>query len=693
VHPSPSVRRACRLAAACCWLLFSATASHAQISFVIPGVPDANQPPSNALGVPCTQDFSAPIAAADIVAWWDSYPYHSENAAGVAGGLPGGDLAGYLSWFMATNSRRDSACVAGAAHAWGRTSARSGATAGTRNGDVAPGILEYVRWDGGLHPFSGGVSQPPLPSKSAYDWAVKTRLPGPGPSGAYDFLHNLTDQLYLAPVLVTFRHWNLAYLCAEGGIEYYDWLAPVSGTGDPGFHPSYAGGGTPPAEEWNDDNLGHAAAAVGLRMGSRPSCAATTRDFWIIVHDAIPNTATNVAVPLFYDDRQELTWITSSTAISPFTSLDPDVAVDAAGNRHVVWWQTRQNSEEVMYARNPAAGVPIGSGTSIPNGRNPSIAIDPNTGLIAIAYCQAYDLSVQTSSDGGASWSGSVTPGQGGACRKTSIAIDSTSAMHVVWQDGCEFETPCPIEPLLAYVDKPAGGSWGPAREVFPEPSGLYTHRQYDPDLTARGNRLYLVYDHGHGEIAYLEGNVSGGETTWDPDSRRAVNAASGQPVRAPALAVDAGGDVYVAWSDERSGTWQTYHQARRSGSWLPGDLALSAGATAVIAPRIALHSAAGATQVHAAWQQELPAGNYEVATATVVHDGTGGIVGPSPVTNRSATAATSRAPAIAFNEPAAEVDLAWVEQDSVTTLPEPGALGMFAGIAAMGALRAKLRR
>jgi hypothetical protein len=171
------------------------------------------------------------------------------------------------------------------------------------------------------------------------------------------------------------------------------------------------------------------------------------------------------------------------------------------------------------------------------------------------------------------------------------------------------------------------------------------------------------------------------------------VNAASGQTVRAPALAVDADGDVYVAWSDARSGTWQTYHQARRSGSWLASDLALSAGSTAAIAPRIALLSTATETELYAAWQQELPAGNYEIATATVLHGGSGGVVGPSPVTNRSATAAASRTPAIAFDAPAGEVDLAWVEPDSAMLLPEPGALGLLAGIVALAALGRRRRR
>ncbi len=159
MRTSPSIRRARRIAAACAALLAAASPSRAQLMHP---APDANPPATSALGVPCLADFSAPLAAANILGFLDTQPFGPHgywNAGGVTGGplqpLPGHEIAEHLSWFMATNSQRDSGCASTGANTWGRTDARTGGIAGTRPADLGPGFVEFARWDGGLYPFWG----------------------------------------------------------------------------------------------------------------------------------------------------------------------------------------------------------------------------------------------------------------------------------------------------------------------------------------------------------------------------------------------------------------------------------------------------------------------------------------------------------------------------------------------------------
>jgi hypothetical protein len=439
--------------------VLASTESRAEPVLRFGQAPDANPPAASALGVPCLEDFSAPTAAANLLGFLEVFAgeyYPHWNGDDVTAGLPLPVVAEHLSWFMGTNSRRDSGCASVAIDTWGRTNARTGGTEGTRNRDLAPGLVEYVRWDDGLHPFPGPSPRPSLPpGKRAYDWRMQTFL-NPDPGEVPDdvgFVHDYAWYVYSQPVLVTFRHWHLTFLCAEGGIEYYDWLPAVSGTDDPAFAPSYSGGGAPPAEHWNGDNLGHAALGIGFHPSYQPSCTSAPRD-WFIVHDGIPNTGENVAVPFFYDENWGLSWLTSFTIMKDAV-IEPDLAVDASGNRHVVWAGGifLAPESQIYYEGNAGPGIPL-SGTQIGWGADPSIAIDPNTGHVAIAFSTRLGLSVSTNSLG--YWNEEDLDSPAPLPGKTALAIDSSSGMHVVWQAGCDGFDWCPLGRHAALLERQA---------------------------------------------------------------------------------------------------------------------------------------------------------------------------------------------------------------------------------------------
>jgi hypothetical protein len=213
-----------------------------------------------------------------------------------------------------------------------------------------------------------------------------------------------------------------------------------------------------------------------------------------------------------------------------------------------------------------------------------------------------------------------------------------------------------------------------------------------DADLATDGSDLFLVYDRDHSAIRYIEGSVSGGSTTWNGASHQTVNVTSGQAVRVPAIGVDSNSDAYVVWSDQRTGTWQTVHQARNLSSWLGADLGVSTATSSATQPDLASRTDGSGTYAYVAWEEELPAGNYEIQFTALHNDGAGTTTSYGTV-NLSNSAPPSRTPALAYDPAVPEVDIAWA--DDPVTLPEPGAAAMGgAGALLLGLLhRVRQRR
>ncbi|MHC4067244.1 MAG: hypothetical protein ACYSUI_22455, partial [Planctomycetota bacterium] len=507
IRRSTALRRAQLVLGSCASLLWALADANAQL-VTIPFVPDANQPPAITIGTPCVDDFCTPTSGANVIQYWDSVMNH-RNAVGAAAGLTTNELSEYLSWFMATNGRRDAICAPTAADQWGRTNARSSGTAGTVATDAGPGIFEYVRWDDRLYRLEGTLPQPPLPGgKAAYNWRVETELASGFPNPA-DLLQAYRDEIDAGrPNLVSFEHWHLAFLCLDAGIEYYEWLPPVPGTNDPGFNPEYSEGGEVPNEEWNPENLGHMATGVGYNLVYQPVCSAAPPQDWIIVHDNFAPTGTDVAVPFLYDIPGNQTWMTSLTSVAPEAGHAPEVAVDAAGDHHVVWWD---GDAQIYYEQKAVSGTL--AGTAIKIGMQPDIAVDPLTGDIVIVFSKLSPLLVPeiyaaTSSDGGATWSADVlvsTVPNCGNCREPSVVIDSSGHTHVAWEDDCDLiDHTCGADFEIFSNDKPAGGVWGAQQQVTQDSFVPPFLDDIDADLATDGSDVFLVYDRDQSDVTFL---------------------------------------------------------------------------------------------------------------------------------------------------------------------------------------------
>ena len=247
---------------------------------LIENVPDTNQPPTMTLITTVNPtNFCAPIAMANILEYWDDVANHV-NAQNVTAGLIPETVAEYLAWFMDTNFPIPPNPDRG-----------NGPHLGTKDKDIAPGTLEYARWDIVRNPPGITPTPWPLPAgKLGYNWSVLMNC---------DTNYTLTLNLYKneinngRPLVVSFDYWNLKpglnVTDPQSGetISVFDWDTPTSSSSYPN-----------PDETWIYGDIGHAVTAVGYILNWNPDgpgpLPATD---YVIVHDNWATTPENVAVP------------------------------------------------------------------------------------------------------------------------------------------------------------------------------------------------------------------------------------------------------------------------------------------------------------------------------------------------------------------------------------------------------------
>jgi len=255
---------------------YTITANFADITTLIGGVPDTNQPPT--LILPSTlldpTNYCAPMAMVNVLGYWDAVMGHSnaENVTDFQQPPNLNTVAEYLGWFMDTNNN-------------GSPARANAGQKGTLDVDIGLGTLEFVRWDG-ANPF--GTPPPVLPSgKLGYDWTVTSNC-----TTVYDLsLDFYTDEIDAGrPLVVSFTYWNpvdedIAIIDpeTEETIDVFSWGDEIPWSYDP-------------AEDWSDN--GHAVTGVGYILDWDPDGSGPLgEEDYVIVHDNWPNTPINVAIP------------------------------------------------------------------------------------------------------------------------------------------------------------------------------------------------------------------------------------------------------------------------------------------------------------------------------------------------------------------------------------------------------------
>lgn len=252
--------------------------AHFALGTLIANVPDTNQPPTATLITTLLiTNYCAPIAMANILEYWDDVANHA-NAQNVTAGLIPETVAEYLGYFMDTNNENPA----------GRGNGADGHL-GTKDKDIAPGTLEYVRWNNVTPPVPPAPF--PLPAgKLGYNWSVLKTCPVDYNASLLLYENEINAG---HPLVVSFDYWNPVF-----GINVTD---PQSGETISVF-----GWGTPtpsshypnPEEYWITSDIGHAVTGVGYVLNWDPDGAGglPAQDY-VIVHDNWATTPKNVAIP------------------------------------------------------------------------------------------------------------------------------------------------------------------------------------------------------------------------------------------------------------------------------------------------------------------------------------------------------------------------------------------------------------
>ncbi len=346
---------------------------------------------------------------------------------------------------------------------------------------------------------------------------------------------------------------------------------------------------------WNDDWSGDCAIATGPDNVVHVVWEDFTQGIWgvdveIMYASYTPRKGWSNAT-VISDGYQGIYW-------NDGISSAPDIAVDAAGVIHVVWYDDTSSplwgvDEEIMYVKY-VPGVGWSNVTVISDGyggiywnddrsMTPAIAVS-KTGTVHVVWeddtnspTWGVDWEIMyvnyTASNG---WSNVtvISDGYGGNfwnngdSNKPTIALEDSGNVHVVWTDG----TNSPlwgVDEEIMYVKYVPGTGWSNATVISDGYNGIYWNNDWStyPDIAVDNKGgVHVVWQDDTGgiwgddlEIMYAKYSPNPGwsnatvisdgynGTYWNDDDSSN-----------PSIAVDTTGRLHVVWDDYSAGIWGT---------------------------------------------------------------------------------------------------------------------------------------
>jgi hypothetical protein len=382
-------------------------------------------------------------------------------------------------------------------------------------------------------------------------------------------------------------------------------------------------------------------------------------------------------------------------------SGDQQIAIDPSGNISVVWLDSTPGYYAVFFSRSSDGGATFSSPQNLstdPNGSlAPQIAVDPSGGINVVweDSTSPNDIFFSRSSDGGATFSTpkNISNNPAGA-NNPYLAVDSGGNINVVWvgsprtapsiiffsrssDGGATFSTPIAVStnpshgPLVAVdfagninvtwiegLDGPFHAAFSRSSDggaTFTAPKQISGLSEVDPGprmaLDSKGNIYVVWYTTPNGNI-YLSYSSDGGATF----SNTNITNYSGFPApspSAPQIAIDSGGNINVAWEDNRSGPLDIFFSHSSDG-----------GATFPTSQNLSNMGGAGDPQIatglngsiNIVWQDSAP-GNSQVFF-TQSSDGGATFSVPQNLSNDSGN---SQGPMIAM-DPTSNANVLWID-------------------------------
>ena len=342
---------------------------------------------------------------------------------------------------------------------------------------------------------------------------------------------------------------------------------------------------------------------------------------------ALMSSLVGVALPAAVSADDE--WSTPlNISNSAGAAVDPDIAVDGAGNVHVVWADHTPGNYDVFYRSFDGVSWSDPLNISINPGDSniPAIAVGSHIHVVWTDITPGhFDILYSTSADG-VSWSDPLNiSNTTDMSYDPKIALDGDGNPHVVWIDGGDEHRWWDYDIFYSTYD---GVSWSDPVNISNTTGG-----SFDPDI-AVGSSMHVVWrdDTVFPQVVYA---ASADGITWsDPV---AVCWCFDGPYGAR---IAVGSDIHVVWEDAFTGPYDIFYASSADGEKWPGpvvDISYNSGTSA--APDIALD---GDGNLHLLWEDDT-GGDCDILYATSAD----GVSWSDPV-NISNTPGNSTAPAIA---------------------------------------------
>jgi len=226
------------------------------------------------------------------------------------------------------------------------------------------------------------------------------------------------------------------------------------------------------------------------------------------------------------------------------------------------------------------------------------------------------------------------------------IAVDASGNAYCVWGDYRNYET----EIYSAY--RPAGGDWGTYERVsYASPAGDAYYATLAVDAAGNAYAVWTDERNGNGnQDTYFAYRPAGG--TWGANER--VNDDTGTVVQwYPHVAVDASGNAYAVWADHRNGAPDLYFAYRPvTGTWEANvPINEQSGSLNVDGwydtPQIAADASGNA---YVAWADTRDGAGADVAHTYFAYRPSGGAWGPNERLSDASGGRTHQSPAVAVD-------------------------------------------
>jgi len=325
---------------------------------------------------------------------------------------------------------------------------------------------------------------------------------------------------------------------------------------------------------------------------------------------------------------------------------NPSVAVDPKGAIEVVWWA--KGFGEVYFSRSTDGGKNFSKAVNISNtplgSDHPAIAVDAN-GAINVVWDDSSlvpfrpEILFTRSTDEGATWS---------APKNISNTPTTSSSRANIAVDNKGGISVVWVDGGRVLFTRSADGglTWLEPKSVSGQhgPNGLYS-----PAVTVdRGGGIYIAWSVANA-LSFITRSMDSGATFSSP-----ISISAEKPTLNPNLAVDQAGTIYAVWSDASSGTLQVLFawSKDRGDTFSPPVNISRSGRILALEPRIAVDPNG---MIWVAWTQIFSSGLPQVFMAS-----SSGVAGDfSQPVNLSFTAGNGWLSNLAVG-PAGDVDVVW---------------------------------